>query len=112
MRTLLAFLAVVIAGCATVYTPPPGTASAPAPEPAPPAHAESIAIASLLDCARAAHRAAQSAPVAGARARAPEAGRLRAGREHRGALQLLGRRRQRLARRELAPYRACTRGAR
>src|SRR6266699_1215830 len=53
MRTLLAFLAVVIAGCATVYTPPPGTASAPAPEPAPPAHAESIAIASLLDGARA-----------------------------------------------------------
>src|SRR6266702_3565939 len=46
MRTLLAFLAVVIAGCATVYTPPPGTAS-------PPAHAESIAIASLLDGARA-----------------------------------------------------------
>src|SRR2546426_2166083 len=52
MRTFLASLAVVIAGCATVYPPPPGMASAPAPEPAPPAHAESIAIASLLDGAR------------------------------------------------------------
>src|SRR3989442_3063131 len=62
--------------------------------------------------ARAAHRAAQSTPVAGARARAPEAGRLRAGREHRGALQLLGGRRQPTASRELAPHRAGARCAR
>ena len=48
MKTLIAFLAVVIAGCATVYAPPPGTA--PAPAPAPPT--ESIAIAGLMDGAR------------------------------------------------------------
>ncbi len=47
MRTLIAFLAVVVGGCATVYTPPPGTAPAPAPA------TETIAIASLLDGARA-----------------------------------------------------------
>src|SRR6266851_10037988 len=53
MRTLIAFLAVVIGGCATVYTPPPGTAPAPAPEPESAARTETIAIASLLDGARA-----------------------------------------------------------
>ena len=55
MRTLLAFLAAVIAGCATVRQPEPG---APVPEPAPPfpapaARTENLAIAGLLDGARA-----------------------------------------------------------
>src|SRR5712692_7817747 len=49
MRTLIAFLAVVVGGCASVYAPPPGTA--PAPAPAPPT--ESIAIAGLMESARA-----------------------------------------------------------
>ena len=53
MRTLIAFLAVVIGGCATVYTPSPGTAPAPAPAPESAARTETIAIASLLDGARA-----------------------------------------------------------
>src|SRR5437879_12285621 len=53
MRTLIAFLAVVIGGCATVYAPPPGTAPAPTPAPESAAHTETIAIASLLDGARA-----------------------------------------------------------
>ena len=52
MRTLLAFLAVVIGGCALVQQPAP--VSAPAPAPAPPAaRTESAAIAGLLDDARA-----------------------------------------------------------
>jgi predicted Zn-dependent protease len=50
MRTLLAFLAVVIGGCALVQQPAPVLAPAPAP---PAAHAESAAIAGLLDGARA-----------------------------------------------------------
>src|SRR3989442_13477796 len=49
MRTIFALTA-MLAGCATVYTPP-GTAPTPAPESA--AHTETIAIASLLDGARA-----------------------------------------------------------
>ena len=49
MRTLIAFLAVVVGGCASVYAPPPGTAPAPAPA----AHPESIAIAGLMESARA-----------------------------------------------------------
>src|SRR5256712_14148737 len=52
MRTILA-LAAILGGCATVYTPPPGTAPAPAPEPESAARTETIAIASLLDGARA-----------------------------------------------------------
>jgi len=52
MRTLLAFLAVVIGGCALVQQPAP--VSAPAPAPAPPAaRTENAAIAGLLDSARA-----------------------------------------------------------
>src|SRR5712691_7360528 len=46
MRTLLA-LAAILGGCATVYTPAPG------PEPESAARTETIAIASLLDGARA-----------------------------------------------------------
>src|SRR6266849_2607856 len=52
MRTLLAFLAAAIAGCATVV-PAPGTAPPPAPEQAPAARTENLAIAGLLDGARA-----------------------------------------------------------
>src|SRR6266446_2974214 len=52
MRTILA-LAAILGGCATVYTPPPGTAPAPAPAPESAARIETIAIASLLDGARA-----------------------------------------------------------
>jgi len=52
MRALLAFLAVVIGGCALVQQPAP--VSAPAPAPAPPAaRTENAAIAGLLDSARA-----------------------------------------------------------
>jgi tetratricopeptide (TPR) repeat protein len=52
MRILLAFLAVVIGGCAVVQ--PPAPVSAPVPAPAPPAaRTESAAIAGLLDDARA-----------------------------------------------------------
>src|SRR5882762_9578714 len=55
MRTLFAFLAIAVAGCATVRQPEPG---APVPEPAPPfpapaARTENLAIAGLLDGARA-----------------------------------------------------------
>src|SRR3989441_1533226 len=52
MRTILA-LAAILGGCATVYPPPPGPAPAPAPEPESAARTETIAIASLLDGARA-----------------------------------------------------------
>ena len=69
MRTLLVFLAAVIAGCATVVPAPgPGPALGPGPEfvpglepgpgpesaplPAPPAHTENLAIAGLLLGAR------------------------------------------------------------
>src|SRR6266851_887047 len=52
MRTILA-LAAILGGCATVYTPPPGTAPAPTPAPESAARTETIAIASLLDGARA-----------------------------------------------------------
>jgi predicted Zn-dependent protease len=50
MRILLAFLAVVIGGCALVQQPAPVSAPAPAP---PAARAENAAIAGLLDGARA-----------------------------------------------------------
>jgi len=53
MRTPIAFLAVVIGGCATVYAPPPGTAPEPAPLPEPAARTENLAIAGLMDGARA-----------------------------------------------------------
>src|ERR1700716_2551709 len=52
MRTLLAFLAAAIAGCATVVQPPgPFPELAPLPEPA--ARTENLAIAGLMDGARA-----------------------------------------------------------
>src|SRR4030081_933268 len=55
MRTLIALLAIAVAACATVRQPQPG---GPAPEPAPPLPApaprtENLAIAGLLDGARA-----------------------------------------------------------
>ena len=52
MRTLLAFLAAAIAGCATVV-PGPGQAPEPAPFPEPAARTENLAIAALMDGARA-----------------------------------------------------------
>jgi len=51
MRTLLAFLAAVIAGCATVVQPP-GSFPEPAPLPEPAARTENLAIAGLMDGAR------------------------------------------------------------
>jgi len=51
MRTLLVFLALVIAGCAAVV-PDPGAPPVPAPEP-PAARTENIAVAGLMDGARA-----------------------------------------------------------
>ena len=51
MKYLLA-LAVLIAGCATVQEPAPVSDSAPA-TPAPPARTESVAVAGLMDSARA-----------------------------------------------------------
>ena len=51
MRTLLAFLAAAIAGCATVV-PGPGQAPEPAPFPEPAARTENLAIAGLMDGAR------------------------------------------------------------
>ena len=54
MRTLLAFLAIAVAGCATVRQPElGGPAPAPAPLPEPAARTENLAIAGLLDGARA-----------------------------------------------------------
>src|SRR3979490_3025583 len=55
MRTLIALLAIAVAACATVRQPEPG---GPFPEPAPPspapaARTENLAIAGLLDGARA-----------------------------------------------------------
>ena len=52
MRALLAFLAVVIGGCALVQQPAPVSAPAPAPA-SPAARTENAAIAGLLDSARA-----------------------------------------------------------
>ena len=52
MRALLAFLAVVIGGCALVQQPAPGPAPLPAPAPTA-ARTENAAIAGLLDGARA-----------------------------------------------------------
>lgn len=57
MRTLLAFLALVIAGCATVVpalglAPAPAPASEPAAVPEPSGHAENLAIAGLMNGAR------------------------------------------------------------
>src|SRR5256714_4927517 len=54
MRTLLALLAIAIAGCATVREPEPGGPTpAPSPLPEPAARTENLAIAGLLDGARA-----------------------------------------------------------
>src|SRR5205823_14495417 len=54
MRAVLAFLAIAIAGCATVREPEPGGPTpAPAPLPEPAARTEDLAIAGLLDGARA-----------------------------------------------------------
>src|SRR5256885_11498149 len=100
MRTLIGFLAIAVAGCATVRQPDLG---GPVPEPAPPvpapaARTENLAIAGLLDGARAdaaAGRPANAAasleralrigppkprPLPGARPRGPQAGGLRAAR--------------------------------
>src|SRR5258708_12762254 len=52
MRTLLALLAAAAAGCATVVRPP-GPFPEPAPLPEPAARTENLAIAGLLDGARA-----------------------------------------------------------
>src|SRR5882672_3557436 len=53
MRTLLAFLALALAGCASVrQAPAPGPFPEPAPLPEPTAHTENLAIAGLLDGAR------------------------------------------------------------
>src|SRR5258707_13122560 len=50
MRTLFAFLAIAVAGCATVRQPElGGPAPAPAPLPEPAARTENLAIAGLLD---------------------------------------------------------------
>jgi predicted Zn-dependent protease len=51
MKILLAFLAVVLGGCATLM-PGPGQAPEPAPVPAPAARTENLAIAGLMDGAR------------------------------------------------------------
>ena len=51
MRTLLAFLAAAIAGCATVVQPP-GPFPEPASLPEPAARTENLAIAGLMDGAR------------------------------------------------------------
>jgi predicted Zn-dependent protease len=51
MKILLAFLAVVLCGCATVV-PGPGQAPEPAPVAAPAARTENLAIAGLMDGAR------------------------------------------------------------
>src|SRR5258708_21320020 len=54
MRTLLALLAVVVASCATVRQPEPGAPiPVPAPLPEPAARTENLAIAGLVDGARA-----------------------------------------------------------
>src|SRR6266705_4027996 len=58
MRILPAFLAIAAAGCATVMQPPgsypaPGPFPEPAPLPEPAARTENLAIAGLLDGARA-----------------------------------------------------------
>src|SRR6266853_58094 len=54
MRTLLALLAVAVASCATVRQPEPGAPiPVPAPLPEPAARTENLAIAGLVDGARA-----------------------------------------------------------
>ncbi len=70
MRTLLAFLAVALAGCATVVRE---FGPEPAPEPAPlpaPARTENLAIAGLLDGARADSAAGRLANAAASLERA------------------------------------------
>src|SRR5439155_1743226 len=78
MRTLLAFLAVALAGCATVVPPPgsypaPGPFPEPAPLPEPAARTENLAIAGLLDGARADAAAGRLANAASALERAGNA---------------------------------------
>src|SRR5207249_8717780 len=54
MRTLLALLAIAVASCATVRQPEPGApVPVPAPLPEPAARTENLAIAGLVDGARA-----------------------------------------------------------
>ena len=72
MRTLFAFLMIAVAGCAAVRQPEPG---APVPESAPPlpapaARTENLAIAGLLDGARADAAAGRLANAAAALERA------------------------------------------
>jgi Tfp pilus assembly protein PilF len=61
VRSALALLA-LLAGCAGLPLQPPGQVSAPSPEPA--AHTESVAVASLLDGARAEAEAGRPANAA------------------------------------------------
>src|SRR5256885_16358910 len=73
MRTLIGFLAIAVAGCATVRQPDLG---GPVPEPAPPvpapaARTENLAIAGLLDGARADAAAGRPANAAASLERAP-----------------------------------------
>src|SRR5438552_13188475 len=74
MRTLIGFLAIAVAGCATVRQPDFGE---PVPEPAPPvpapaARTENLAIAGLLDGARTDAAAGGPACSTGARAQKME----------------------------------------
>src|SRR2546430_17658933 len=73
MRTLFAFLMIAVAGCAAVRQPEPG---APVPESAPPmpapaARTENLAIAGLLDGARADAAAGRLPNAAASPDRAP-----------------------------------------
>jgi Tfp pilus assembly protein PilF len=69
MRYLVAVVA-LIAGCATVPEPAPAPAPAPEPPPAPAAHSENIAIAGLMENARADLAAGRLANAAAALERA------------------------------------------
>src|SRR5216110_831584 len=69
MRILLAFLAIAAAGCATVVQPP-GSYPAPGPLPEPAARTENLAIAGLLDGARADSAAGRLANAAASLERA------------------------------------------
>src|SRR5437762_13627697 len=75
MRILLAFLAIAVAGCATVVQPPgsypaPGPFPEPDPLPEPAARTENLAIAGLLDGARADAAAGRPANAAASLERA------------------------------------------
>jgi predicted Zn-dependent protease len=63
-------LAAILAGCATVYAPPPGPAEASAPLPESAARTENLAIAGLMDGARADSAAGRLANAAASLERA------------------------------------------